>query len=405
MKSDLLDLFYNFVVKEAAEGRIDCYFKYNMIFNTRIVEDDIEIMSDKNNFDLDEVSSKIDQDNLYLNIPTLLIKNRAEFEKLLLEYVDKALKFYSDDNFYDEVKNNHFLDNEKGISKEKQIMTLLWSNATNEDFNNPCAYLRKRINFFELGRLAEYVEPKEVCYSETLDGIIEVLVVKNRLENETPYSFQMFLKNSDNGERIFEFPRIYMGISDNVGYIYAIQNSKHGLVNEDYIKKINRKMYKVNQGIDVKEETFENFGVGNLVDITPSFLVAANVVVGIFRELGINRVIVPSILNSRWNAKLLVLIKNKEILKIRRKEENEIKEIEKDFYDKVAKIQSNLTEKFLRIFRRLGYHHSSIGIFALPGEVGGSDLVLNIYEGEDVCNNAFLDETYSFKDINNRLKR
>ena len=42
MKSNLLDLFYNFVIKEAAYGKIDCFFKYNMIFNTKILEDNIE---------------------------------------------------------------------------------------------------------------------------------------------------------------------------------------------------------------------------------------------------------------------------------------------------------------------------------------------------------------------------
>ena len=45
------------------------------------------------------------------------------------------------------VLNGIGIDSNKGISKEKIIMTLLWSNATNDDYLNPCNYLRKRINY------------------------------------------------------------------------------------------------------------------------------------------------------------------------------------------------------------------------------------------------------------------
>lgn len=381
MKSNLLDLFYNFVIKEAAYGKIDCFFKYNMIFNTKILEDNIEFVSERENSDL--------------FIPTLMIKNKKEFEVLLLEYVQKALEFYDDEYFYEEIRNSDFMNNEKGISKEKLIMTLLWSNATVEDFNDPCSYLRKRIDFFDLDLLEEYVESKEICYSEILDANVEVSILKNHLENETPYSFQIFLKSPDNGERIYEFPRIYMGISNQIGYVYAVQNNKHALINEFYLKKLNRKMYKINEGIDVHSDTFRNFDFGNLVDITPSFLVAINIVMGIFKKIGIYQVFVPSILTTRWNAKMLLLDNKKEFFHKSGKDIKEIDDLEKEFNDNVLMIQSNLTEKFLRYFRRLGYHHSSIGITSLPSEVG-SDLVLRIYEGEDICNNSLLDETYSF---------
>ena len=78
--------------------------------------------------------------------------------------VDKALKFYDDTNFYEEVRECDFRENEMGISKEKLIMTLLWSNATIEDFNNPCSYLRKRIAFFDLGCFEKYQESSSLPY-------------------------------------------------------------------------------------------------------------------------------------------------------------------------------------------------------------------------------------------------
>ena len=51
-----------------------------------------------------------------------------------------------------------------------------------------------------------------------------VNIEKNRLENETPYSLKFFLKDYDTGEVVFEFPRVYLGIYNEKGYIYAIKN-------------------------------------------------------------------------------------------------------------------------------------------------------------------------------------
>lgn len=390
MKDSLLDLFYNYVAREAATGRVDCFMKYNLIFQTKVIEDNIDITTDVQN------------DNLI--IPTLMIHNRQEFDRLLLEYVEKSLAFYDEENYLEEVRNSKFDDNEMGISKEKMIMTLLWSNATIEDFNDPCSYLRKRIAFFELGSLEKFLTPKVISYSEILGSNIEVGILKNRLENETPYSMQFFLRQGETGDRIYEFPRIYFGIYDNAGYVYAIQNSRERLIYDQYFKKIERKLYSVNEGFDVHEDNFENYDVGNLKDITPSFLVAANIMMGLFQKCNLSKVHASSILISRWNAKLLFLDNQEKRLKFRGLTEEEISLNLEDYYQQYMKIQSNLTEKFLRTFRRLGYHHSSIGIFNQPME-GSSDLILHLFPGEDICNNRLLGETYVVDELESVRKR
>ena len=57
-------------------------------------------------------------------------------------------------------------------------------------------------------------------------------------------------------------------------------------------------------------------------------------------------------------------------------------------------IQSNLTEKFLRIFRRLDYHHDGISILNYPYEAGEN---MEMYlSSDDNCNNKLIYETYSF---------
>lgn len=381
MHKDILDVFYNCLIKEASVGSVDCYFTYNMRFDTVIREDDVSLIKEE------------DQDNLL--VPTLMIKDKKEFNSLLNEYVELALKFYDDYCFPEEVRYCNYMENELGISKEKMIMTLLWSNAVSEDFNDPCNFLRKRIAFFDLGVMEKYLNESVISYSEVLNADISVRVLKNGLESETPYSLRVRLLDPVNEVDIYEFPRVYFGIYDNSGYVYAIQNSKDRLIREAYVKKFDRLMYKVNDGLDVKVDNNINYGSGNLKDITPNAVVSANVLMGLFNLNNINKIIIPSILISRWNAKMLVLDK----LKKRGKKTSE--EI-KDAYDKYLYLQTNLTEKFLRTFRRIAYHHSSVMVRSYPYDFNSS-LELGIIDEVDVCNNKLLEETYNFE--TNDLKR
>ncbi len=390
MAYNILDLFYDFVVKEALTGRVDCFFKYNLIFNTYIAEEHIHLLSQN--------------DNSNLMIPTLMIQDKKMFDRLLSEYVEKALSFYGDDCFVEEIRNLRFSEEDLGVSKEKLILTLLWSNATIEDFNDPCNYLRKRIQFFQMDGLEKYLEPNIIGYSEVLGANIEVQLLKNRLESETPYSVQIFLRSVEENKRIYEFPRVYVGLSDGMGYIYAIQNSRTRMMDERNHKMIERKLYRVHAGLDVNEDTYENYGMGNLKDITPSFLVAANVVMGILHNSGISKVDIPSILISRWNGKVLTLDYQAKRLKSLGLDDEAISEQLGQKEIEYLRIQSNLTEKFLRIFRRIGYHHSSIAVTSYPGEIHSS-LQLKIYDMEDICSNQLLSETYSFGSLENNRKK
>ena len=119
---NVLDIFYNEVIKEAREGKVEAYFTYNILFNTLIDDKLINIENDING---------------RLLIPTLKIKNKNLFNDLLIEYTKQAYKFYKS-NKYEELDEHDYI---------KTILTLLWSNATSEDFENPLSFLKKRISF------------------------------------------------------------------------------------------------------------------------------------------------------------------------------------------------------------------------------------------------------------------
>ena len=385
-KREILDIFYNYIIKEAFNGKVDCYFIYNTYFFTKIPERGIELVSD--NFLNDD-----------LIVPTLVIDNCCLFEELLVEYVEKALLFYDSSNFCEEVLGN---DLGNGICREKVIMTLLWSNATVGDFQDPCSFLRKRIAFFDMQDFDLYKAPRIVGYSEVLDADIMCCVKKAKFESETPYYLESFLLNSVDGERIYEFPRVYFGVCNKNAYVYAIQNSKNKFINDKFIKKIERKMYKVNDGLDVNGDTYDNYGVGNLKDITPSFLIAANIFSGLLRNFDINKLNVISILVSRWNAKILTIDSRRNLLLKKGVDNEEINLMVEDFYNKSIMLQTNLTDKFLRVFRRLEYHHSGIDILNYPMDLD-SNLCMSLSD-DDICNNKLLNETFNIND-NNVLKR
>ncbi|UKI57175.1 MAG: hypothetical protein L6V81_07285 [Clostridium sp.] len=79
-------------------------------------------------------------------------------------------------------------------------MTLLWSNATYEDFNDPINFFKKA-NIFLNNDLFNYFDNGEIIgYSETLGGEISVQNIRESIMNETPNSIQIVLTND--GEKL-----------------------------------------------------------------------------------------------------------------------------------------------------------------------------------------------------------
>lgn len=327
----ILDIFYNHIIKEALNGRINCYFYYNIIFSSNI-ENTI-------------YNAKNDED---LIIPTLNIKNKKEFDNLLIQYVNKCLEFYDSSNYPEELNDSFNND----ICKEKMIMTLLFATATFEDFEEPISFLKRKINFLE-----DYTTNINIGYSNILKSDIKINVKKDKINNEAPYQF---IVNCDDNE----LPHLKFGIDNNIAYIYAIQNSK------ELDKKINRILYKVGEGFDKTTDNFDIYDEGNLNDITPSFLIVANLFISYLQTLGINDIKVCSFLPERWNAKLVA---------------NKLRNIDQE---KQLKIQSNLTEKFIRTFLRLSYHYDNLKVLSYPMD---NSSYLSLYNtGNIKCNNSLL---------------
>lgn len=356
---NILNIFYNEIIKEASNGKVDCGFIYNTLFNTNI----------QNSI---YYNSKIDNTNLF--IPTLYIKDKSKFDKVFLDYISKARDFYKND--YD-----NLYDNEKDYIKA--IMTLLWSNATVDDFNNPIKYIHDRNKFFE-----NNFNNKNLIIENSSLGLIEIKINKQHIYDETPYCISISIDGN-------KLPNVSYGINDNIAYIYAIQNNKNNIID----KKFKRKTYKVNEGLDEIYNQLDNFNKPeNLAGVSSNALIALTISIALINKLDIQHIIAPAILPIRWNAKKLANDKQiNKIIKEKNIDSNQIKSIIKELENKQLQIQMNISDKFIRNFRRIDYHFKNVSIISFPFD-SDSNIHLKV-NNNLVCNNQLLYELYNI--VNN----
>ena len=152
-------------------------------------------------------------------------------------------------------------------------------------------------------------------------------------------------------------------------------------------------MYKVNEGIDLKLESDDNINdPENLKGITPSTLISACIGVSYLKSQGINKIVIPTFLVTRWNAK--------EILNDTRNKDSKKHE---DELIRNENIERNITDKFIRTFRRLEYHFDNIEVVAYPF-MEDTNLVLSIGDNLE-CNNPLLKEIYEVVESKKELNR
>ena len=347
----VIDVFYDEIIPEAAEGKVKTYFLYGTLFETRLNGKYISKSTHK---------EKI--------IPTLEINNKELFDQLLLKYTKLAYYFYEEE--YSKLLNK---EEDKDYTKNyiKTIMTLLWSNATQEDYHNPIEYLKRRINFIKNN---EYTRVEK----GTSIGNLVIEVKKDSIVHETPYA----LKITINGN---ELPQVEFGISNEFVYIYAIQNFSK----DERDKKLNRALYKVNEGLEIIDDNDPD----NLKNVTPATLLSATIAISYLKLMGFNEIIIPTFLITRWNAK-----------EIMNEAKNKIKNPDKykETINNNIVLQKNITDKYIRTFRRLNYHFENINIIENP--YYGND-TMKLYIDDNIeCNNPLLKEIYETI-VGNKISR
>lgn len=299
------------------------------------------------------------------NVPVITVKNM----ELFYNYIKQFISLFN-------------LSQKEDILKK---LVYLFSNLSFSDFNNIESYVKRNIDFVQ-NRL---FENKNISF---LDQQIEVST--REYYQESPYCFTI---NITNGVDKYELPIISYGISNNVCYIFAVQD-KNLDKNNCYNKKIKRLLYKINSGVyDVESVEYKNYKENgssyypeNISDVSPSAVLSLSIFLKQLSDLGITKIKVVPFLPIRYNAKkeaykrkINYLIK-KDNLSI-----TEQKEIEQKYLDEHLRIQNNLTQKFLRNFFRINYHFPNVEIYSSPFEI---DEYLNINLSSFTKNDDILSE-------------
>ncbi len=324
------------------------------------------------------------------NLATLIIDNQNEFFSLLEKYIYLTIESGRKTGFFIEDKERN---------RFKQIMAYLFVNATVEDFNNPCELLRKNIAFIEDKTLGYLKDGLEIPLDEYFTN--SSLIVKEEDQSiymETPKKIVLTMKNNE-GKRCL-IAEISYGIREINGekecIIYSIMSPGiHGKkqIDEDYAKKINRSLFKLNAGVlDNESQEYRDYKDGlsdyypeNISDVSPSQVLAMTTFLSILQREGIHNITVESYLPVRYMSRAIAADKTED------------QEVRKEREERNDAIQRNATDKFIRLFRRIMYHMEDLKLFALLDQVPSLGMMLKLGDKEKEINNPILQE------INNQI--
>lgn len=327
-----------------------------------------------------------------INISTLIIDDEEEFFRVLKKYIRLELeknrptmKIYQEKNYFKQ--------------RVKFLIANLFANATTEDFNNPIPFIKRYTRFLKDNTFSIIDTPLKVKLGESMkETILEMQREKNSTMMETPNKITIKFKSKDGTEE-YELPSIYYGIEKKDGiktcYIYGIQNKTNKQSNSSYQKKINRMLYKINSGIEKQEipEYFEyqddgtiSYPEGNITDVSVSFVLALNIFISLLQKYEIENLKAVPFLPLRYLSR-----------EIAANDSNNEK-----LYERNENIQTNLTNKFIRTFRRLAIQNKALKILAYPYE-SDEFLTMKVYSKNSTLDNIILEETNLT--INQKIKK
>ena len=277
--------------------------------------------------------------------PNLVINDADVFEKVLERYLD-VIK--NTDIKSTKIDQRH---------TERYFLFNVWKNATMSDYLHPEKFINRYTNFIKDDTFQQYDELTPLGYYEG-----NILLAEREEDDygfETPYI--MHLSFTD-GKYIYNLPWIRYGISLNksgekIAYIYALQKMEP-CSDEEYNEKMKKILNRANKGV----KKYRN--------VTPSAISALTVFMGMLEKEGITAVKVPDFLIGRYGHFAHA-------------------ETQEEF----DRIQTNLTDKFLRNFIRLSEQFENIRIETGIGNGMDSFLCISLDDMKE-SDNEFLNALY-----------
>jgi|GEM_PF-3335134 len=330
-KDEIFDMFINEIAGRK-EVNIDDFI-YNIALNYNITDANYE-------------SQKCQIDD---SLPTININNVDLFKSKLNEYI-KTLTGKMDLS-----KTTPFLVEKDRI---KYISAALFVNATFEDFELPYKYMDKYISAIKDDTFDDLKEGKNICKLTSFkDATLKVKSTQQPIFLETPQKLDFTLSKlmQDGEEYTVSLPGVscfcYEDGNDKVLNISALQNKRVDSSKEKNIfeKQVNREKFKLNSGVEKEEQ-----------DVEPLSILSLAAAILLAKEKGVTKVRMPDFMPMRFYAKELANEK---------KSKSKNLNLE-DFQEEQNRIQTNVTDKFLRNMIRIKDQLGIVDIDMVPGEFG-----------------------------------
>ena len=257
--------------------------------------------------------------------PTLNISNYKTFIENLTELMNKKYEYHYNDKNYMTLTEEGYLN---------FLLMGIISNMQEMDFNYPIGYLNRMIDAYD--KKYEFDNKKEVGNFKI--GDLNTTIVqydrKNMATMETMVSRQFLIKKDDQEVLL---PRIHYYISGNKVYILGIQNYSKDKDNS-LSKKVDRYLRKMDKGLEEYEQS-DNGKVEGIKDISVAALASLVLFMSSYSEY--QEFYMTDYLPIRYMNKLKNDVTDEDI-------------------NKIDKIQTNITDKFLMTGVRLCEHFDNL---------------------------------------------
>lgn len=330
LDNTILDIFYNEIIGEMEEGTL----------SIGDLKPAIKLSFKENNHSYVKINDK------------------SAFDKALISYVKKAVKFYYNDVF--------------SYINIKSAISYVFANITISDYDNIENYLNMRTRFLNY----DYEEEISDSFLE-YSSKISISKSKDFLEAPGCFKYTILYDSS-----LFELPTIYYAVDGNCAYVYAIQNKNK--YKNNLQKKINRLLYKINNGYI--EENYDEILNGK--DITMSFVASLILFIKYLKMKDITEI--KLITNMPVRHKAHIESNNRRLNYHKKKYNDEEYNDYKKEIERKNDVYNNVHKKLLRTFYRVLKDGNVLNAFP-SNELISSTINFNInYNGS--FNNEFCNQ-------------
>lgn len=279
------------------------------------------------------------------------INDPIKFFVLLTEIINEQIKLYNEYN--DHIYSEDII---------REVLSRIWLRMTKNDFKNVINFLNRELEFLKDRTLEKYRNYEKIDEYEGYDVLS--YIEANPTWDETSKSIHFVLMGKESSHTV---SHIHYAIkeenNEKVCYIYGVQNNLLKTTN----KKIERKLYKLNKGIDI-------------TDVHPNQIFPLIELMKILAKEGIRTIKVPT--NQELNYEYHKILSNTEkerfplrwrkdlVERIYQNNDSEslmqrkAYEYEKKWHDNIVdsedKIRELKTNKLFSLINRLGKHINNL---------------------------------------------